>query len=76
ELGLETFSRYREGKSIYVAPDGTRHEYEGTVFPADEKTIAEMDRLIKIMDDLAAEMDPANPWSHPKAKELDSISFR
>ncbi|WP_412099255.1 flavin monoamine oxidase family protein [Corynebacterium aurimucosum] len=76
ELGLETFSRYREGKSIYVSPDGTRHEYEGTVFPADEKTIAEMDRLIKIMDELAEEMDPANPWSHPRAKELDSISFR
>ncbi|MFS8937365.1 flavin monoamine oxidase family protein [Corynebacterium sp. c25Ua_89] len=76
ELGLETFQRYREGKSIYVAPDGTRHEYEGTVFPASEKTIAEMDRLIKIMDDLAAEMDPAHPWAHPRAKELDSISFR
>ncbi|MFS0141689.1 flavin monoamine oxidase family protein [Corynebacterium striatum] len=76
ELGLETFQRYREGKSIYVAPDGTRHEYEGTVFPASEKTIAEMDRLIKIMDDLAAEMDPARPWAHPRAKELDSISFR
>ncbi|MGO1392346.1 flavin monoamine oxidase family protein, partial [Agrococcus casei] len=29
ELGLETFDRYREGKSIYVSPDGTRHEYEG-----------------------------------------------
>ena len=76
ELGLETFQRYREGKSIYVAPDGTRHEYEGTTFPASEKTISEMDRLIEIMDKLAAEMDPAHPWEHPRAQELDSISFR
>ncbi|WP_165241541.1 flavin monoamine oxidase family protein [Corynebacterium lizhenjunii] len=76
ELGLETFQRYREGKSIYVSPDGTRHEYEGTTFPASDKTIAEMERLISIMDQLAAEMDPANPWAHPRAQELDSISFR
>lgn len=76
ELGLTTFSRYREGKSIYVSPDGTRHEYEGTVFPASEGTIKEMDKLINRMDELAAQVDPANPWEHPQAKELDNISFR
>lgn len=76
ELGLETFQRYRSGKSIYVSPDGTRHEYEGTSFPAAPETISEMDRLIEILDDLAAEMDPARPWAHPRAAELDSISFR
>ncbi|WP_165164695.1 flavin monoamine oxidase family protein [Corynebacterium qintianiae] len=76
ELGLTTFQRYREGKSIYVAPDGTRHEYEGTVFPASEKTIAEMDKLINHLDKLTAEIDPAHPWDHPQAAELDKISFR
>lgn len=76
ELGLEKFPRYREGKSIYVAPDGTRHEYEGTVFPAAEATIAEMDKLIAKMDELAAQVDPAKPWEHPQAHELDNISFR
>lgn len=76
ELGLETFPRYREGKSIYVAPDGTRHEYEGTVFPASEHTIAQMDKLIAHLDELAAEIDPAAPWEHPRAAELDKISFR
>lgn len=76
ELGLETFQRYREGKSIYVDPQGNRHEYEGTVFPASEKTIAEMERLIAELDKLAAELDPAAPWEHPRAAELDSISFR
>ncbi|MDK6259624.1 NAD(P)/FAD-dependent oxidoreductase [Corynebacterium frankenforstense] len=76
ELGLETFPRYREGKSIYVSPDGTRHEYEGTTFPASEKTIAEMDKLTGILDELAAEIDPAKPWEHPRAAELDAVSFR
>lgn len=76
ELGLPTFPRYREGKSVYLAPDGTRHTYEGTTFPASPETVAEMERLIAIMDDLAASMDPACPWEHPRAEELDRISFR
>lgn len=28
ELGLDTFPRYREGKSVYVSPDGMRHVYQ------------------------------------------------
>ena len=76
ELGLSTFQRYREGKSIYLSPNGERHEYEGPVFPAADSTQAEMDKLIKILDDLAAEIGAKEPWAHPKAPELDSISFR
>ena len=33
ELGLETFSRYRDGKSVYVSPQGERTEYAGDMFP-------------------------------------------
>ena len=40
ELGLSTFQRYREGKSIYLSPNGERHEYEGPVFPAADSTQA------------------------------------
>lgn len=76
ELGLTTFPRYRDGKSIYVSPDGTRHEYEGVTFPASEKTISEMEKLIGRLDELAAEIDPQKPWEHPQAQELDRISFR
>src|SRR5699024_6724762 len=60
----------------YVAPDGSRHEYEGTTFPAPAETVKEMDRLIDILNTLASEIDPSRPWAHPRAKELDSISFR
>lgn len=75
ELGLQTFPRHREGASVYLAPDGSRHEYTGEMFPAEEHTQAEMRRLIAALDALAAEIGPHTPWEHPKARELDTITF-
>lgn len=75
ELGMDTFSRYREGKSVYRAPDGTVTQYTGEMFPVSEETEREMERLIEILDGLAAEIGPHEPWAHPKARELDTISF-
>ena len=75
ELGLETFERYRAGESVYIAPDGARRTYTGDMFPVGEQTEKEMLRLIGILDALAAETDPAAPWKHPQARELDTISF-
>ncbi|MCC3278037.1 FAD-dependent oxidoreductase [Arthrobacter sp. zg-Y40] len=75
ELGLETFERYREGESVYISADGTRRTYTGDMFPVGEQTEKEMLRLIEILDALAAETDPAAPWNHPRARELDTVSF-
>ncbi|WP_427019061.1 flavin monoamine oxidase family protein [Pseudarthrobacter sp. P1] len=75
ELGLGTYSRHREGESVYIAPDGTRTRYTGEMFPVSEITEKEMNKLIGTLDDLAAAMDPARPWEHPQARELDTISF-
>ncbi len=75
DLGLETFARHRDGDSVYIAPDGSKHTYTGPTFPAGEQTIAEMERLIGILDDLAAELGATEPWAHPKARELDTVSF-
>ena len=75
ELGLETFTRYRQGKNVYLAPDGRRELYTGDMFPAGEKVEAEIERLTGILDDLAAEIGAEEPWAHPKARELDTISF-
>ena len=75
ELGLKTFSRYREGENLYRDPDGTMHRYNGDMFPANEHTQREMERLIGILDELAAEIGAEKPWAHPKARELDTISF-
>ena len=76
ELGLDTFKRYREGESVYIAPDGTRHTYSGDIMPVSDTTNAEMDKLIELLNDKVAQMDVEHPWSMPDAAQLDSISFK
>lgn len=75
EMGKETYPRYREGDSVYIAPDGTRTVYSGDMFPVAESTQAEMQRLIDTLDELAARIGPVAPWDDSEAAELDSISF-
>ncbi|MDP9985806.1 putrescine oxidase [Arthrobacter oryzae] len=75
ELNLETYPRYRDGESIYIGADGTPVRYTGDTFPVDPETAVEMDRLVALLDGLAAEIGPTEPWAHPKARELDTISF-
>ena len=75
ELGLETFKRHRGNRHVYLAPNGERHEYEGEWFPVAESTKAEMEKMIEALDALAAEVGAEAPWAHPRAAELDSISF-
>jgi putrescine oxidase len=40
-----------------------------------EQTAKEIDRIIGVIDELAARMDPDRPWEHPQADELDRVSF-
>jgi putrescine oxidase len=75
DLGLQTYSRYRDGKSVYIGADGKRTLYTGETFPVSETTAAEMDKLTALLDSLAAEIGPEEPWAHPKARELDTVSF-
>lgn len=75
ELGKQTYQRYREGDSVYLAPDGTRHVYSGAMFPVADGTRREMERLMATLDELAADVGATAPWDHPQAPELDSISF-
>lgn len=75
ELDLQTYQRYREGESVYRNPEGTVTRYTGEIFPCAESTQREMQRLIDYLDELVAQMDPAAPWEHPRARELDTISF-
>ncbi|KQO64578.1 Putrescine oxidase [Curtobacterium sp. Leaf261] len=76
ELGLETYPRHRDGESVYIGPSGARSRFTGDIFPATPHTEAEIERLIGVLDDLVADTDPAAPWTHPRAEELDRISFR
>ncbi|CCQ17513.1 Putrescine oxidase [Rhodococcus sp. AW25M09] len=75
ELGLETFSRYREGKSVYIGITGERRTFEGEQVPVSPNVEKEMVRLTELLDSLAAQMDPARPWETPSADELDRQSF-
>jgi putrescine oxidase len=76
ELGLQTFARYRDGHSVYVGPDGRAARFTGDIFPASARTRAEIERMIAVLDDLVAEVDPDEPWAHPRARELDGITWR
>src|SRR5699024_7293764 len=76
ELGLETFQRDREGKSVYLAPDGERRTYEGDRLPCSEETEAEMNKLIGLLDELTEQVGAAAPWDADNARELDTIPFR
>ncbi|WP_223694011.1 flavin monoamine oxidase family protein [Leifsonia poae] len=76
ELGLETYERYRDGLNVYIGPSGERRTFEGEIFPVPARTEHEIVTLIEKLDALVAEIDPDRPWEHPRAKELDEISFR
>ncbi|HEV7624859.1 MAG TPA: NAD(P)/FAD-dependent oxidoreductase [Amnibacterium sp.] len=76
ELGLELFSRYRDGDSVYIGRDGARTRFTGDIFPATPETQAEIERLIALLDGLVAEIDPDRPWEHPRARELDAVTWR
>jgi putrescine oxidase len=75
ELGLDTFTRYREGRSVYVGRDGRRSTFSGAAFPVSEHTAAEVERITVLLDKLAGQMDPLRPWEMPGADELDRVSF-
>ncbi|MGO3886685.1 MAG: flavin monoamine oxidase family protein [Mycetocola sp.] len=76
ELGLETFSRYRDGDSVYITAAGERRRFTGDIFPASPETEKEIERLITLLDRLVAEVDPEAPWDHPRAREYDRVTWK
>ncbi len=75
ELGLPTYPRHRSGESVYIGLDGERRTFTGDAFPVSAHTAAEVERLTDELNRLSALMDPLEPWTHPDAAELDSMSF-
>ncbi len=75
ELGLATFSRYREGDSVYINAAGESTRFTGEIFPVPPATEQAMVALIATLDAMTAELDPDRPWEHPDAEALDRISF-
>ncbi|MDQ1130755.1 NAD(P)/FAD-dependent oxidoreductase [Microbacterium sp. SORGH_AS_0888] len=75
ELGLETFSRYRDGDSVYVGPDGVARRFTGEMFPVAASTAQVIAEVTERLDAMVAEIDPDRPWAHEKAAEWDTVSW-
>ncbi|MGW3765779.1 flavin monoamine oxidase family protein [Streptomyces sp. NPDC005131] len=73
EFGLETFPQYVDGDSLQRA-SGKLLRYHGALPTGDPVEAADlMDAMVELTN-VAMQVDPAAPWEHPAAAELDSIT--
>jgi monoamine oxidase len=73
ELGVETFAQYDEGETSYeLTGSGVLREHEFHARFADE--LAELERVLRHLDELAAEVPVEAPWLAPRAAEWDVIT--
>ncbi len=75
ELGIELFSAFRDGDDVYVDAAGRSHRHsraESGLASVSDRALEEADAKL---DALAQEVDPEAPWEHPRARELDTITF-
>ncbi|MGD9618698.1 MAG: flavin monoamine oxidase family protein [Mycolicibacterium sp.] len=73
ELGVETYPQYDEGETSYdLVGSGVLRESEFHARFKDE--LSELDRVFKLLDELAAEVPPEAPWLAPRAAEWDAIT--
>ncbi|MGR6740623.1 MULTISPECIES: flavin monoamine oxidase family protein [Microbacterium] len=75
DLGLDTYTRYRDGDSVYVGPDGQARRFRGEMFPVAPETERIIDEITARLDAMVAEIDPDRPWAHEKAAEWDRVSW-
>ncbi len=74
QLRVPTFLEYNEGNSVYVSSTTGRVEYTGTV-PPDPTILPDAAVLLQQIDSYAAEIAVDAPWSHPRAREWDSMTL-
>ncbi len=75
ELRVPMFNEYVDGKSVYNSsgPLG-RQEYDGTI-PPDPLILPDAAVLQFQLDQWASEVDVEQPWTHPRAREWDSMTL-
>lgn len=73
ELGVETFPQYDEGETTYelagspvLRGNEFHHRFGGE--------LAELTTVLRLLDELAAEVPPEAPWRAPRAQEWDAIT--
>ena len=75
ELAIELFPAHRDGDDVYVDEAGSARRHPGDdhgLSSAEERALVEADARL---DALAKELDPEEPWEHPRARELDTITY-
>jgi monoamine oxidase len=74
ELDVPTFPEYIHGNNVYIAKSSGKQYYTGTV-PPDPTILLDVATLLPTLDRYAAGMPVDAPWSHPRAKEWDSMTL-
>src|SRR6478609_5164597 len=73
ELGVETFAQFDEGETSYdLTGSGVLREKAFHARFGSE--LAELERVLRRLDGLAAEVPPEAPWTAPHAAEWDAIT--
>jgi len=73
ELGVQTYPQYDEGQTSYeLVGTGVLGENDFHTRFADE--LAELERVLRTLDTLAAEVPPEAPWLAPRADEWDVMT--
>jgi len=70
-LGLQTFPTYMEGDMVI---DVAGSIFKGLSLPSN--VLGEYLRTVATINELADEIDPAQPWNAPHAEEWDSITMK
>lgn len=78
ELGLSRYKIYLDGlHTFYRHGKVSRYNAaEGPIPPITEDALAEIHKVIEQLQELAKDVDPGAPWTHPQAAEWDAISFK
>lgn len=73
DLGVQTYPQFEEGETSYdLVGSGVLRESEFHSRFADE--LAELERVLRLLDELATEVPVEAPWLAPRAAEWDAIT--
>jgi len=70
EFAVGTFPTHVAGTNVEIR-HGERHEFTGLVPMSDREASADVVTALFEFDQLAKEVSPAEPWTHPEATTLD-----
>ncbi|MGH9018846.1 MAG: flavin monoamine oxidase family protein, partial [Acidimicrobiales bacterium] len=71
QLGVRLFPAYAEGNNLYYR-QGQLLTYSGDIPPADGTSLGELLQIITTLNDMAATVPAATPWTAPQAANWDS----